>query len=199
MKNLNSKLFYLAIFSLIILLFIEIFTHYDTNTRQMALALTNVAGVIILLIVYFILKKKIKVEIPWYTAWFAALGIWFDAAGNFARLYAKIIWWDKLAHAVGSASVALALFFIFYHLNKQGRIKLGGFNLCLYTISLTTFLSVIYEISEYIGDKISTSLRVTDIYDTADDLLWNGLAALLVVLIAYFLAKIRQKRDLNNF
>jgi hypothetical protein len=194
MKNLNSRLFYLAVFSLVILFFIEIFTHYDTTTRQTVLAITDVSGLIILLVVYFVLKKKMNIEFPWYVAWFAASGIWFDAAGNFARLYAKIIWWDKLAHGVGSAAVAAALFFILYQLNQQEKIKLGGFNLCLYTLSLTTFFSAVYEVSEYLGDKMSTSQRVTDLFDTADDLLWNIIAAFLAIMIAYFLAKIREKR-----
>ena len=193
MKNLNSKLFSLAIFSLLILFFIEALSHYDTTIRQMALALTDISGVIIILVVYFILKKKISIEIPWYVAWLAALGIWFDATGNFVHFYARFFWWDKLAHAVGSGAIALALFFIFYHLNKQGRIKLGGFNLCLYTISLTTFLSVLYEISEYIGDTIYPTNRVTGLFDTSDDLLWNISATILFVIFAYFLAKTRQK------
>ncbi len=188
-KKLNRILFYLSIFSLVVLFFIEIFSNYDTTTRQIALSLTCAAVIIILLIIFRVVRSKLNIELPFYVAWVAAVGVWFDALGNFAGLYGKIIWWDKLSHAVGSGAMAIALFVIFYELNKQGKIKLGRFNLSLYIVSLTTFLSAVYEVTEYLGDLWSESMRVTDLYDTCDDLMWNIIATVIIVLILNIIKK----------
>ena len=187
----NKILLLIGVLSLIVLLFLEIFLDYDTATRQLALALTNVAVLLIITGVYWFFKSKHGFTLPFYVVWLAALGVWFDAAGNFAHLYHNIIWWDNLAHAVGSAALALALFIILYELNKRGKIKLGLFGLSLFTLSLTVFFSVLYEISEYFGDLLTESNRITDKFDTVSDLMWNTIATLGVVIIASLVVRRR--------
>ncbi|MDZ7798087.1 MAG: hypothetical protein U5L76_00545 [Patescibacteria group bacterium] len=190
----NKLLFYLAIFSLIFLFFIEIFSSYDTPVRQAALALTGLSAIIVLLIVFQKTKSKLQISLPFYIAWTTALAVWFDALGNFAGLYEKILWWDKLAHVVGSGALTLAFFFIFYELNKKGKIKLGKFNLSLYSISLAVFLSSIYEVSEFLGDQWFATRRVTDLYDTADDMMWNIIAGIVIVIIFWLLLSFKRRK-----
>jgi len=163
----NKILFFIAIFSLIVLFFIEIFTHYDTFARQIALSLTCLVAIIILFITFKKIKKKFSADLPFYIAWIAALGVWFDALGNFAHFYARFLWWDKLYHAVGSAALAAAIYFILFTLKKQKKI------------------AAVYEVSEYIGDQIFPTHRITDLYDTADDLMWDIIASLIVLLIIF--------------
>lgn len=66
----------------------------------------------------------------------------------------------------------------------MGRLLLG-----VYAISITTTLSALYEISEYIGDAVYPTNRVTGLFDTSDDLLWNFLAAVLVVWFGLWLRR----------
>jgi len=166
-----------------ILLLIELFTHYDSWDRQVALSITNAAGIaaILLLSRYF---QQHGSTMPATASIALALGVWFDAAGNFAHLYGRISWWDKLAHGVGSAAVALALWYIFALMVKQGRLALSRVWRSVLTISMATTIASLYEISEYLGDLWFRTHRVTDVYDTPDDLLWNTLAVLFIVWLA---------------
>jgi hypothetical protein len=183
-----------GIFSLVALLPLEIFLNYDTTTRQLALTLTNVEVLIIILIFYWYYKAKQNIVLPFYVAWAASLGVWFDAAGNFAHLYQNIVWWDKIAHAVGSGALAIACFIILYELNKQEKIRLGLFSLSLFALSVTIFASAMYEVSEYLGDIISQSQRITDKFDSPDDLMWNTIAALAVVLFSAVVIHFKARR-----
>lgn len=191
----NKTLFIIGLLSLVVLLFLEIFLDYDTTTRQLALALTNVESLLIILIIYWFFKSRHNIALPFYVVWSVSLGVWFDAAGNFANLYHSIIWWDNLAHMVGSGAVALALFIILYELNKQGKIKLGLFSLSLFSLSITVFASAMYEVSEYLGDVISDSQRVVDKFDTPSDLMWNTIAALAVVLVSGLVVYFRSRNS----
>jgi hypothetical protein len=165
------------------LLLIELFTRYDSWDRQLALAVTNIAGVVAILLLsrYF---RRHGSELPFVASAALALGVWFDAAGNFAHLYSRFSWWDQLAHGVGSAAVAVAVWYVLALMAKQGRLGVSKGWRSLITISLTTTLACVYEMSEYLGDLWFQTHRVTDLYDTADDMLWNTLAVLLVVWLA---------------
>lgn len=182
----------IAFASLLVLLALELVLRYDTWIRQIALAITNVAAIILLVVFGRQLARR-GVGLSWPVVWFATLAVWFDAAGNFAHLYVNVEWWDKLAHAVGSAAVALAILTLLRALQQRGRIQMGRLLLGVYAISITTTLSALYEISEYIGDAVYPTNRVTGLFDTSDDLLWNFLAAVLVVWFGLWLRR-RQKK-----
>lgn len=161
-----------ALWSLVFLIGIELATRYDTWPRQIVLAISAAATLAIYLAVERILARR-GVPLPAAVAWLAALGVWFDAAGNFAHLYARVLYWDRLAHGVASFALAAALSVILVTLEQQGKIRLGRFGIALFAVSLTVLLAGVYESSEFIGDRLFDTHRVTDLYDTADDLLWN--------------------------
>lgn len=161
------------------LLAIELFARYDTLIRQLALALTNVLGTLLL---YFVAVRfqRAGSRLPVAVSCLAAAGIWFDAAGNFLNLYSRVVWWDKLAHAAGTAALAAGLWVTLRLLFERRGVVLPLPHLRLYVLSLTVLLAVLYEISEYLGDLLVATRRVTDLYDTADDLLYNVVAAVAV-------------------
>jgi hypothetical protein len=124
-----------------------------------------------------------------------AASIWFDGAANFWHLFGRILWWDKLAHFTGSfAPIAVILTFV-YQLNQQGRIRLPQWSVGLFSVSMVTLLSVVYEVSEYVGDIWFGTHRVTDLFDTADDLMYNTASALFVVMVFWAWRWAKQKRS----
>ncbi len=185
---LHRRMILVAYTSLAVLFAIELLTRYDTWIRQVALSVTNLVAFAALIVFGRQLAKR-NTAMPWSVAWWVAIGVWFDAAGNFAHLYARFPWWDKLAHAVGSAALAFALVVLLQALQRQGRLHAGKFLFGVFAVSLTTLLSAMYEISEYLGDQWFATHRVTDLFDTADDLLWNLLATVVAVVIAMALRK----------
>lgn len=169
----------LALGSLVVLIAIELGTRYDTWPRQAVLALSAFGTIVLYFLVARALERTQGIILPSSVAWLAALGVWFDAAGNFAHLYARVLFWDRLAHLVGAFALAAALAIVLKTLESLGKIRLGRFGLGLFAVSITVLLAGIYESSEFIGDRLFATHRVTDLYDTADDLLWNLGGAIL--------------------
>ena len=191
--RLNKKLIWTAIFSLFVLLVLEIALRYDSWDRQIALAVTNVSTLVIYLIVQRHFKKRYQIDLPWFVIFALAVGVWLDAAGNFAHFYANLTWWDDFTHVIGTMAVAVAIFVSLYYLNKQNKIRLGKFGLSLFTVSLSMLLSSFYEVTEYWGDLMFATNRIGAKFDTASDLQWNLLGAVLVVLVAILIGKNREK------
>ncbi|MBU0707756.1 hypothetical protein KKG41_05290 [Patescibacteria group bacterium] len=193
----NNVLTWIALGSLAVLVGIELLTHYDTWPRQVALSFTSIIGGGIYLLVFVKLRRQ-QIVIPWIAAWLVALGIWFDAAGNFAGLYGRILWWDKPAHCVSSMAVTAVFWFIIVRLNQQGRIRLSSWLINLFSVSLTMLISSIYEVTELIGDSFWPTNRITDLYDSADDLMWNLLGAIFIVLICQLVKNKKTKTPFDK-
>lgn len=182
----NNRLIGIAYASLAVLLVLEAGLRYDTTVRQVALSITNVLASLIL----FIVIRKLRsygAHLPWITSWMVAVGVWFDAMGNFVHFYQRFGWWDKLAHGVGSAAAALAIFALLSALQQIGRMQLTRWLAALFAVSCTTLLAAVYEMTEFLGDQWFATHRVTDLYDTADDLMWNTVGVVLVIAAAGWL------------
>lgn len=191
--NLNRKLIKVAIGSLAILLFLEIWLRYDSWDRQIALAVTNVLTLVIYLLVQRYFRRKFNIELPWFVIWALAVSVWLDAAGNFAHFYANLAWWDDFTHVIGTMAVTIAIFVSLYYLNKFQKIKLGRFALSFFSVAISMFLASFYEVTEYWGDLMFATNRIGDKFDTVSDLQWNLLGAVIVVLVAIFIGKNREK------
>lgn len=179
--------------SLVVLLALELVLRYDTWVRQIALSLTNLSTLAALWGLSRYMRAR-SATLPWPVIWFSALGVWFDGMGNFLHYYVGIGWWDKLAHAVGAGALAAGLFVLLAMLQEKGTILLGKKMRLLFVVSLTMLLAALYEISEYLGDLLFATNRMTTLYDTADDLVWNLAAALVVIVVAEWLHVAAQNR-----
>lgn len=173
----------ISLASLAVLLLIELFASYDTAVRQVALAVSNIAAAAALLLISRGLNKR-GIELPAAVTLLVALAVWFDAAGNFAHWYGRFTWWDQLSHTIGTAAIAPALIAITLALQRQGKINLPAWLHWIFAVSVATALAALYEVSELVGDELFNTHRITDLYDTADDLRFNIAAAALAALIA---------------
>ncbi len=178
----NSVLIIIAFVSLIVLLIIELATHYDTYSRQVALSITNLVGGGVYLTIFLLLKKR-GIELSWIAAWLVALAIWADAMGNFLHLFHDILWWDKLAHFISSIAPTVVFWLILYEYSKRRIIVMPRWLINLTALAMTAMLASLYEVSEYIGDSFFPTRRITDLFDTADDLMWNILGAIIGVVL----------------
>jgi hypothetical protein len=183
MKSWNSRLIAFFLGTLVVLLFLELGIDYDTLDRRIALAITNLFSGIGFLAIYFFLKRKYQIILPWFIALAVALGVWLDAAGNFAYFYTNLSWWDDLAHFGGTLALAITIFTILHRLNQKGIMQLKPFSLGLFSISLTMLLASFYEITELWGDYLFEMERIGARWDTASDLQWDFIAALVVTLV----------------
>ncbi len=179
--------------TLVLLGVVELITPYDVLERRIALFFTDVAAIVLLWVLQRSLERHSH-HLPAIVQWSVIVGVAFDATGNFARLYGSILWWDKLAHVVGSAAVALALSALINEFRTSVPFAQYRWWTALFVFGTTSVLAMLYEISEYLGDLLFQTHRVTDLFDSADDLLWN-LAGTIVVLAVVGLLRSRKERD----
>lgn len=175
----------MAFFSLIVLLVLELTLRYDSWPRQIALSLTNIVGGLGYLWLFLFLKRR-GVLLPGVVSLLVAACIWSDAVANFWHLFGNILWWDKLAHAFGSIAPTAVVWSLLYELRQKGKIVLPLWSIGIYAISVTMALVSLYEISEMLGDLWFPTHRVTDLFDTADDLMYNLAGSGLTVILAEF-------------
>ncbi|MBU1148488.1 hypothetical protein KKI23_00175, partial [Patescibacteria group bacterium] len=126
-----------------------------------------------------------------FVIWSIVAAVWLDAIGNFAHYYADLAWWDDFTHVIGTMAVTIAIFVSLYYLNKFQKIKLGRFALPLFSVAVSMLLASFYEVTEYWGDLMFATNRIGEKFDTASDLQWNLLGAVIVVLVANLVNKNR--------
>lgn len=172
----------LALSSLLVLLPLELFLPYDDVASRLALALTNVVAIMVILVLRRRLGRR-HITLPGAVVLLFVLDIWFDAVGNFLDFYTKIPNWDRLAHFLGTAVVTLGILATLQMLRQHGKIQLGGLFISIVAPSIAISITVVHEIAEFIGDRWFGTHRVTGIFDTSGDLVFNLLGAALVILL----------------
>ncbi|MDD5039973.1 MAG: hypothetical protein PHY34_02375 [Patescibacteria group bacterium] len=133
-------------------------------------------------------RKATGEPFPWFVFLGAFLSVSVDAMGDVAHWYSKYMWYDQMAHAFGGGMTALLAFYLFWHLRQAGKLGIGKKLTGFIAVIMTMALGTCYEMEEYIEDKIRgvVGKRLGDGIDTADDMMWNMIGAIVVVLILMF-------------
>ena len=141
------------------------------------------------------LKKSTGQTLPWIVYFGGLFSVSMDALGDIAHWYSAYEWYDQMTHALGGGMAALIAFFVFWRLNQAGNIRVGEKLLGFMAFTTTAFLGVLYELEEYIEDVFTGGNRLGTGVDTANDMMWNTIGALVVVIIA---AKIVNRKFIKN-
>lgn len=161
----------------------ELTAHYDTNGRQLALALTNAGAIGLYLVVQQVLRKRYGIVVHWTVLLIVAVAVWLDAIGNFAQYYAGFWWWDRLTHATGGLAVTAGFYAVTVALWKAGRMKVSWVVVNLYAFAISQTLGALYEVTEWIGDELFATHRVQGPFDSPRDMFFNMAGGLLVLAI----------------
>lgn len=168
----------------LVLLGVELFTHYDTTQRQIALAVTNIATAIGALLLDRWLRRKGS-HLSATSYYLIAVSVWLDALGNFQHLYAGFWWWDRLTHTVGGMALSALFIDIFLALRRSGKLSASWGFAAWMGVLVGQLLGSVYEISEWLGDFWFKTERVRGPYDTPHDLFQNLVGGLLVLGIMW--------------
>lgn len=171
-----------------LLLLIELFTHYDTTPRQIALSLTNIATVVLVIWFNRWLQKK-GTGLSWLTILLAFGGVWLDALGNFQHLYAQFWWWDRVSHTVGGMAVAGGFIDLYQALRRAGKLNVTWGQATWLGFLVGQFVGAMYEVTEWVGDMWFHTNRVVYRYDSPHDLFFNMAGGLLVIAFAWSMNK----------
>lgn len=164
----------------LVLVLIEMTTHYDTTVRQGALAITAISTTIIVLFFDRWLAKR-GTAISWVTFLLLSAAVWLDALGNFQHLYGQFWWWDRLTHTVGGMALSAGFIDLFQAFRRSGKLQASWIWAAWMGVLVGQLLGTVYEISEWLGDLWFKTERVRGQYDTSHDLFQNLLGGLLVL------------------
>lgn len=173
---------YLVVVAQLVLLSVELLTHYDTDQRQVALAITNLVSLGAILGFDRWLRKK-GGQLSVTSCLLVVAAVWLDALGNFQHLYAGFWWWDRLTHTIGGMALSAGFIDFFLSYQAAGKLKAGWTWTAWMGFLVGQLLGSMYEISEWLGDMWFHTERVRGPYDTPHDLFQNLVGGLLVVLL----------------
>lgn len=175
---------------------------FNTQFTWLGLVITSAFSLVLLEFVALKYKEKKGQYLHWSIWLIVVGGLGVDAFGDFFHLYSKINWWDQVVHFAVSAVICFTLFtvisafwidqFKFSLLMKTGRLKLS----LLLAATSTMSLSALYEIEEYLEDVIFHTNRLGPGTDTANDLFFNLLGILTIVVFVTIYYLITHKRKI---
>jgi len=203
-QAIGQNIFRLFFLGLLIFELLNIFQllHDTLDFTWRGLFITALFALIVLEgIAYFYFLRK-NYLLHWLIWLLLAIALSLDASADMFHLYGRFDWWDELIHCFNSAAICFGIFVVVsaFWLD-QFRFKLLSRHerrhLALYIAAVTTMtLSALYEIEEYSEDLLYKTHRLGLGTDTADDLLFNALGVLfMIVVLSILLAWHRRKKD----
>lgn len=126
----------------------------------------------------------------------AAIPIYADALADINRWYGGIQYYDKYMHFLGGAAAAgLVTLVVRAHAKrkKPSFIVSDGWAAWI-SFFISISLGVLYELEEYLEDFFTGSHRSGGGPDTAGDMLYDTLGAMIVVFVAWLVWKRNRKK-----
>ncbi|WP_071459586.1 membrane-spanning protein [Bacillus massilinigeriensis] len=176
----------LSFIAFMIGLFVFYWMKDDQSRWQVALGGILAGGLPLVLLFMKNIPFNIPVLLGYFVSLFCTLYL-----GSIAGFYLKFSWWDSTLHVykgmlVGFVAIALYC----YHIPETSIKDVSRWILFLFILSLAVMSSVVWEIYEFVGDRLIThTMQRGGNKDTMYDLLC-GLAGGLAVSV-YGITKVR--------
>lgn len=148
--------------------------------------------VVLLTLAPALLRKHYRIFIPPEFQLVAAVFVFLSLfLGSGFDLYYKYWWWDIVLHTGSGFLLGIVGFLAVFLLNRTNRIPAGmkpGF-IGLFGVAFAVFLGVLWEIFEFIVDRIAPAVNMqsneTGVVDTMQDLIVDTLGAVIVALMGW--------------
>jgi hypothetical protein len=181
-----SRIGFLAVFLFELANYLGVL-HFSLDYTWLGLLITILGATIGVELSAYVMRRTIRVDMPW-VAWPIAFGaVLFDVIGDVFSLYANVVWYDQLAHFLGTAAAAIIFLMFFRSLQEVKGWRYPPVLNFLLAFGLAMAMGVGYEIEEYLEDFFVASNRLGDGEDTANDLLLNTIGALSILASAWFM------------
>jgi hypothetical protein len=131
--------------------------------------------------------RRYRVIIPPEFQFISALFVFLSLfLGSGVDYYYKYWWWDVVLHTGSGFLLGIVGFLAVFVLNQTDRIPLGikPFFLCFFAVAFAVLLGVVWEIFEFVVDRISPETNMqsneTGVVDTMHDLIVDTVGAVIV-------------------
>jgi hypothetical protein len=143
-----------------------------------------------------LLSRRYRIFVPPEFQFIAAAFVFLSLfLGSAADYYYKYWWWDIVLHTGSGFLLGIIGFLSLFLLNRTDKIPRGmsaGF-LCFFGVTFAVFLGVIWEIFEFVVDRIAPAVNMqsneTGVVDTMQDLIVDTLGAVIVAGMGWIYAK----------
>jgi hypothetical protein len=140
-----------------------------------------------------LIEKNYKLTLPWIIQFLIVLALLLHIFGTILNWYSSFFFFSPLMHFIGTAVIALLAFIIIYSLNLTKYVKLSSFMIGFFTFMFAMGIGAMWEIGEFSLDKtIGTHNQgdgINPLDDTMYDLMWDGVAGLIIALFGSALVK----------
>jgi hypothetical protein len=148
--------------------------------------------VVLLTLVPTFVWRRYRVVVPPEFQFVSALFVFLSLfLGSAANLYYRYWWWDIVLHTSSGFLLGIIGFLAVFVLNQTDRIPRGitPFFLCFFAVTFAVFLGVVWEIFEFLIDRVwpATNMQSleTGIVDTMVDLIVDLLGAVIVAAMGW--------------
>ncbi len=158
--------------------------HFTLDFSWLGLVLTATFVWVSIELISKNLRKKTGSGFPWVVYLVSFAGTSWDALGDVGHLYSRFSWYDQAAHFAGGASLGLIFFMYLWRLHSSRIITLTPGLMGFLAWSAANIIGVFYELEEYTESVLVHNNRLGDAFDTPNDLMWNIIGSLIVIVIA---------------
>ena len=146
--------------------------------RQYMLAFAAVLA-IVLSFIPALLARNYNVTLPWMTEALITLALYLHIGGLVFDWYDKIYFWDKIAHFIGTATIALLGFMTVFVLHYTKKINVSIPMIGLFTFVFAVTMGVFWELGEFSYDLVFGTSSQRNLFDTNLDLFFNMLGGFI--------------------
>jgi len=141
-----------------------------------------------------LLSKRYNLKLPWILEFLIAFALVLHIVGGEYYNFYKISYiFSPIMHFLGTAIIALFAYMVVYALKLSKHIKVSILMIGIFTLAFSLAIGTFWEICEFAADRyLGTNSQgdgINPLDDTMYDLMWDGLAGLVVAIIGSSLAK----------
>jgi hypothetical protein len=178
---------------------------HEISIKQYLYAVGAVAAIIIA-ILPAVLKKNVRINLPWYLEFLILLALFLHILGNSLYLYHKISYYDIVLHILGTAIIAMMAFLFVYVLHFTGKIMVSIRLIGIFTFVFAIAIGALWEIGEFTLDHtMHTNAQFTwidpayGLWDTNTDLLFDALAGGIVAVLGMWYVQSVSPKEMQSY
>lgn len=158
------------------------------------------SGLLFLIFLYLVARKKLEIEIPFFLVIVLFLGIVTDVIGNSFGFFGKTFGplpYDSWLHTFTPAYIAFSVAWVVNAIREKERWRVGNGFIWIVIFSITFSLVGIYEITELLDEQYFEGKRIWSVYDTSLDLQWGFIGTLIGMLAYQLVSKVRKGKKIK--
>ncbi len=144
-------------------------------------------------------ERRYNIEIPLEIEVFITVFIYAALyLGTLVGFYDRFWWWDSLLHFSSALIFGLIGFAILYVLYRQNKLDTNPFIIAMFAFSFALAIGALWEVFEFGMDQAFGLNMQPSAVDTMQDLIIDGIGALITATAGYFYIKRRKTSILHR-